>query len=114
MNPTSALRTIKLVHTMVWAAFAASIVAIPVAAYTGKLFIAWLLIGFVFIEVTVLAANRLRCPLTDLAARYTTDRQDNFDIYLPLYLARHNKMIFGVLYLAGTVFTALRSFASTS
>ena len=109
MSPTSALRVIKAVHTLVWAVFASSILAIPVAAFSGHLRLAWLLVGFVAVEVLVLAANRLRCPLTDLAGRYTTERQDNFDIYLPLWLARHNKMIFGTLYLAGTIYTAARS-----
>ena len=34
-----------------------------------------------------------RCPLTDVAARYTTDRAENFDIHLPLWLAKYNKII---------------------
>ncbi len=38
---------------------------------------------------------------TDLAARYTEDRRGNFDIYLPVWLARQNKTIFGTLFLAG-------------
>lgn len=46
-------------------------------------------------------ANRFRCPLTDVAARYTGDRHDNFDIYLPLWLARYNKEIFGPLFAIG-------------
>jgi hypothetical protein len=41
----------------------------------------------------------MSCPLTDVAAKYTSDRRANFDIYLPEWLARHNKMIFGLLYL---------------
>jgi hypothetical protein len=45
--------------------------------------------------VLVLIANGGRCPLTTLAARYTMDRRDNFNIYLPEWLARHNKLIFG-------------------
>jgi hypothetical protein len=40
-------------------------------------------------------------PLTDLAGRYTEDRRDNFDIYLPLWLARRNKTIFGTLFAIG-------------
>ena len=99
------LRIVKVVHTFVWAVFAGSIVAIPVAASLGKMAIAWLLIGFVCLEVLVLLANHMRCPLTDVAGRYTTDRQDNFDIYLPLWLARYNKVIFGGLYVAGVVYT---------
>jgi hypothetical protein len=46
--------------------------------------------------------------LTDVAARYTDARQDNFDIYLPLWLARHNKSIFGTLYAAGLLFALAR------
>jgi hypothetical protein len=62
----------------------------------------------VTLEVLVLAANRLRCPLTGIAARYTQDRRDNFDIYLPLWLARYNKHIFGTLFAAGTVYAAVK------
>ena len=52
----------------------------------------------------LLALNRGRCPLTDLAGRYTEDRTDNFDIYLPIWLARHNKIIFGTLFAMGELF----------
>lgn len=104
-NPESKLRLVKVLHTLVWAVFAGSIVAIPVFAAQAKLTLAWGLIGFVFLEVLVLVANRMRCPLTDVAGRYTEDRRDNFDIYLPLWLARHNKEVLGSLYLAGIVFT---------
>jgi hypothetical protein len=31
----------------------------------------------------------------------TENRTDNFDLYLPIWLARHNKTIFGSLFLAG-------------
>lgn len=105
MSPTSNLLAIKTLHTLVWALFAGAILAIPVYAFLGDLTIAWSLIGFVFLEVLVLIANKMRCPLTDVAARYTPDRQDNFDIFLPLWLARHNKEIFGGLYVAGIVYT---------
>jgi len=44
-----------------------------------------------------------------VAARYTDERQDNFDICLPLGLARHNKVIFGELYVAGIVYTLWKS-----
>jgi hypothetical protein len=62
----------------------------------------------VLVECLVLALNRGRCPLTDLAGRYTTERADNFDIYLPLWLARYNKAIFGVLFVAGVLFVLTR------
>ena len=61
------------------------------------------LAAIVFVEVAVLALNKWRCPLTSVAARYTTDRRANFDIYLPEWLAKHNKVIFGTIYLVGVV-----------
>ena len=106
MTPHSTLRAIKLLHTVVWAVFAGSIIAIPVFAATGRLTIAWTLVAFVFLEVLVLLLNRMRCPLTDVAARYTPEREDNFDIYLPLWLARNNKRVFGGLYVLGVAVTA--------
>jgi hypothetical protein len=105
MEPESKLRAIKTIHTFVWAVFAASILAIPVCALSERLAIAWGLIGFVLLEVAVLVANRMKCPLTNVAGRYTAARQDNFDIYLPLWLARNNKSVFGGLYVAGIVYT---------
>jgi hypothetical protein len=111
MQAETKLRAIKLLHTLVWAVFAGSIVAIPAFAAVGKLKVAWGLIGFVLLEVVVLVANHMRCPLTDVAGRYTAERQDNFDIYLPLWLARHNKQVFGGLYVAGIVYTAWVSVA---
>ncbi len=105
---TRSLRAVKLVHTVVWAFFAGSILAIPCLAWVGRLREAFILIGVVLVEVLVLVVNRWRCPLTGVAARYTQDRRDNFDIFLPEWLARHNKLIFGALYVAGALFTLAR------
>ncbi|MBK8245935.1 MAG: hypothetical protein IPK85_00790 [Gemmatimonadetes bacterium] len=103
-----ALIAVKLVHTLAWAVFAGCILAIPVYAWRRELGVAAWLIGIVMVEVVVLAANGMRCPLTAVAARYTPERQDNFDIYLPLWLARYNKQVFGSLFAGGLVFTLVR------
>ena len=101
MKPAYALRTVKLIHTIIWTFFASCIFGIPVFAVLGKFFLANLLGLIVLVEVLVLVFNRWSCPLTPIAARYTSDRRANFDIYLPECGARHNKTIFGVAYLAG-------------
>ena len=105
MNPAIQLRVVRVVHTVIWAWFAGCIVAIPVAAASHRLRVAVILIGIVSVEVAILVANRMRCPLTDVAGRYTPERRDNFDIYLPLWLARYNKHIFGSLFVASVVYT---------
>ncbi|WP_349627414.1 hypothetical protein [Rhodopseudomonas palustris] len=74
---------------------------IPIATLRGEFVAALWMSVFVWGEVLVLLLNRMRCPLTDIAARYTTDRADNFDIWLPRWLARHNQRIFGTLFAAG-------------
>jgi hypothetical protein len=108
LSPRASLVGVKLIHTAAWALFAGCIVVLPFAAWHGAFGLATLLIGLVFVEIAVLAVNGMRCPLTDVAARYTDDRRDNFDIYLPLWLARYNKIIFGGLFVAGLVFTVIR------
>lgn len=108
MRPQTALRTVKVIHTVAWAFFAGCIVAIPVSAWHGRFGTAAALIAIVFVEIFVLFANQWRCPLTDVAARYTDDRAANFDIYLPLWLARYNKAIFGSLFVASILYTLAR------
>lgn len=98
------LTAIRILHTVVWAFFAACIVAIPLAAWHGKFRVAAWCSAIVLVEVLVLMGNRWRCPLTSVAARHTPDRRDNFDIYLPLWLARYNKQVFGALYVGGMAF----------
>jgi hypothetical protein len=102
------LAAIRLVHTIVWAFFAGCILALPLMAWIGRFDWAVVLTLAVLIECGVLALNGGRCPLTGLAARYSTSRADNFDIYLPAWIARHNKVIFGSLFAAGEAVTVWR------
>ncbi len=104
----NSLRLVKLGHTIIWAIFAGSVLAIPVLAWLGHDRQASALILLIFVEVLVLMANGGHCPLTAVAARYTTDRRDNFDIYLPEWLARYNKLIFGSIFLFGVAVTFVR------
>ena len=97
------LTTIKLVHTLIWAFLAGSILAIPVVGVLRRFRWAAILTIVVLLECVVLAANGGRCPLTDMAARYTDVRAPSFDIYLPNWLAERNKVIFGALFIAGEV-----------
>ena len=90
---------IKVLHTLVWLFFNA---CFGLALYSGfvgdfgPLF--WVPVGLILLESLVLVFNHWTCPMTPWAARYTDDRSDNFDISLPLWLARHNKTIFGTAY----------------
>ena len=88
--------------------FAGAILAIPAAVLANEREVAHWLIAVVCLECLVLVLNGMRCPLTDVAARYTDDRRDNFDIYLPLWLAHYNKTIFGALFTFGLIIAAAK------
>lgn len=105
-SAAGALRFVKLAHTAIWAFFAACILAIPVASSLGHFRAAAWLAAIVCGEVVVLLLNSWSCPLTAVAARYTPDRNANFDIYLPEWLARNNKSVFGALYVVGAIVAA--------
>ena len=107
-SPGVRLTAIKAAHTVVWAFFVACIAAIWICAATGRLAWAAGFIGVVSVEVVVLILNRLHCPLTPIAARYTDDRRANFDIYLPEWLAKRTREIFGGLYAGAILFTLAR------
>lgn len=112
MSSANALVLVKLIHTVVWAFFVACILGLPVASILGHHALAAALATAVLGEVAVLAVFGWRCPLTAVAARYTDDRRDNFDICLPLWLARYNKQIFGTLFVLGLIVALARWFGS--
>jgi hypothetical protein len=101
MTPRKALMLVRVVHTVVWAFLVSCILAVPLTAIAGNLGFAAVFTAVVLLECVVLAVNHYRCPLTDVAARYTDDRAPNFDIYLPVWLAKHNKQVFGTLFVTG-------------
>lgn len=104
----SRLVAIKLLHTSVWAVLAGCVLVLPVLAFAGRFRWAAILSGVIIGECATLGLNGGRCPLTDWAARFTDDRADNFDIYLPNWLARHNKAIFGTLFLVNELIVLWR------
>lgn len=108
MNPARTLWRIKALHTVIWFVFATSIVAIPVATWLGALQAALAFTFISLIEVAALALNRMRCPLRDLAARYTDDYADGFDIFLPGWLAARTKIIFTPILIGGVAWLAWR------
>src|SRR5437764_8739842 len=98
VGPT-VLTLIKVLHTAVWGLLAGFILALPIVAFFNHFDWALLITVLIIIECGVLALNRGRCPLTNWAARYTDERCDNFDIFLPNWLARYNKAIFGTIFI---------------
>jgi hypothetical protein len=64
------LTAIKLLHTLIWALPAASILALPVLAMLHRFRWAAIVSGIVLLECGVLALNGGRCPLTDFLMQF--------------------------------------------
>lgn len=61
----------------------------------GK-FDGWLWIGYglFVLEGITLVIFKFFCPLTVMARKYSNSSKSNFDIYLPNWLAKYNKLIY--------------------
>ncbi len=51
--------------------------------------------------------------MSDWAAQFTDEKASNFDIYLPNWLARYNKIIFGTLFVVSEIAVIWRWMASS-
>ncbi len=109
MTDGAKLVLVKLVHTFIWALFVGMIVFVLYAGIVGMMTTSVFVCAAALAgESAVIVACGWRCPLTLLAYRYTDDRSSAFDIYLPEWLAEHNKTIFGGLYGLGLALLAYR------
>lgn len=111
MNNHHRLLLIKWVHTVIWAIFVALIFFVVYSGISGRItWLTWISIALVVGEGLVLLLFGMSCPLTVLARRYSDSERDNFDIYLPNWLARYNKVIFTSIFLIGVLLVIYRVF----
>lgn len=99
LSSQTKLRIVKIVHTAIWIFFNVVIFYMLYAVIINKID-KWLWIGYgLFImEGLVLLFFKFFCPLTIIARKYSDSTKHNFDIYLPEWLARYNKIIYtGIL-----------------
>jgi hypothetical protein len=102
MSPSQKLKLIKLAHTLVWVLMVAAIFYIIYSGWSGYIsHLTFGALGLIGLETVVLVANKWVCPMTPMARKYTDDPRPNFDIYLPEWLAKYNKEIFGTLLAVG-------------
>ncbi len=103
------LLTIKLLHTLIWTVLASATLVVFYAGLFNHVNVyTWISIAMVIMEGIVLVIFKWSCPLTGIARKYSDSTKDNFDIFLPNWLAKHNKAIFTTLFLAGLVLVLFR------
>jgi len=95
MRENSKLVVIKIIHTIIWLFFNVVIFYLLYAVLVNKIDKwVWICIGLLVLEGIVLLVFKTMCPITVVARRYSTSQKDNFDIYLPNWLAKYNKIIY--------------------
>jgi len=86
---------IKIIHTIIWLFFNVVIFYVLYAAIFNKIDKwVWIGVGLVFMEGIVLLVFKMFCPLTIIAREYSDSTKENFDIFLPNWLAKYNKLIY--------------------
>ena len=104
MNALQKLLVIKWIHTIIWAFFVIAICYVLYSGISGRISVlTWICIGLVVAEGVVLAMFGMSCPLTVLARKYSDSEMNNFDIFLPEWLAKYNQLVFTALFLIGVV-----------
>jgi hypothetical protein len=94
------LIAIKILHTIIWIFFNVVIFYLLYAVLINKINIwVWTGIGLIVLEGIILLTFKMKCPLTVLARKYDNSSKDNFDIFLPNWLAKYNKLIYTSLFM---------------
>lgn len=107
--PATRLWFVKLFHTVIWLILVLAILYVFYSGLTDTVNpYTWWAIGLVLAELLVLLYYKWSCPLTLVARRYSDSQAHNFDIFLPEWLAQHNKHIFGVLFAMGLLLVGYR------
>lgn len=110
MDNDRKLLAIKLLHTLVWAFFVFIIFYVVYSGITNKITsFTWISIGLVLAEGLVLLIFKMFCPLTVIARKYSDSKKENFDIFLPNWLAKYNKVIFTSIYIIGVILVIIRT-----
>ena len=101
MQNETRLIIVKITHTLIWLFFNVVIFYMLYAVVNDKLDIwLWAGYGLIIFEGVILLACKFLCPLTLLARRYSNSTKENFDIYLPNWLAKYNKLIYsGIMFI---------------
>jgi hypothetical protein len=95
----SKLVIIKTLHTAIWVFFNIILFYLFYSVISNVITKwVWICIGIIVMEGLILLIFKGTCPLTLVAQKYSDSTKYNFDIYLPNWLARYNKLIYSIFF----------------
>jgi hypothetical protein len=109
MSPGLKLNIVKAIHTAIWIFFSGVMIFLYFSVISGRIDKwVWIGIGIIILEGIVLLSFKRSCPITLIARRYSDSVKDNFDIFLPIWLAKYNKLIYTILFVIVLIGLLLR------
>jgi len=109
MTPNMKLNITKTIHSIIWVFFNGVIFYLYYAVITNNIDKwVWICIGVILLEGIVLLIFKRSCPITLIARKYSNSTKDNFDIFLPNWIARYNKLIYTTLFAIALIILAFR------
>ncbi|MDC6388057.1 hypothetical protein PP182_05165 [Maribacter sp. PR1] len=109
MDSAKKLFILKLIHTIIWSFFVFVIFYVLYSGVTNRINrYTWIGIALIIAEGINLIIFRMFCPLTLIARKYSDSDKDNFDIFLPNWLAKYNKQIFTSIFIVGVLMVLYR------
>ena len=100
MRNDTKLIFIRTIHTVIWIFFNVVLFYMAYAVIINKIdrFV-WIGIFLIIMEGIILIIFNKMCPLTIMSRKYSDSKKDNFDIYLPNWLAKYNKQIYTTFFI---------------
>jgi len=109
MTDNLKLILVKTLHTAIWVFFNVVIFYLLYAVIINKIDIwVWICLALILLEGIVLVVFKSICPVTLIARKYSDSQKENFDIYLPNWLAKYNKLIYTTIVLIAVVILIYR------
>ena len=100
MTSKNKLIIIKTFHTLIWLFFNVVFFYLALAVIVNKIDnYVWIGISCIALESMVLLFFKWQCPFTILARKYSSSIKDNFDIFIPNWVAKYNKPIYTSLFI---------------
>ena len=99
MSNASKLLALKIVHTTIWVFYAFILVYMYYLILFKNIdFIFWIAVFLVLLEAVILLIYGWKCPLTVYMERYVEKSDVGFDIFLPKWIAKYNKIGYSTLF----------------
>ena len=109
MKPAAKLLGVKLIHTIIWIFLNVVIFYLLYTAVTVRINVwTWICLGIIILEGVVLLLFKNMCPVTVVARKYSDSTKDNFDIFLPNWLAKYNKIIYTTIVAVAVILLIIR------